>query len=111
MKDVKVQLGDGQYAALVDFVFNVGSDNFESSTLLKVVNANNESQVPLQLRRWIYANGKPFAGLVKRRNAEVALYTGSSSNTRAVPASGDNLSSLDIVTGRAVPFRAGGRSR
>ena len=39
MTAVDVDLTDGQYAALCDFVYNVGGGNFKRSTLLKVVNA------------------------------------------------------------------------
>jgi len=55
---VTVALLDGQYAALCDFVFNVGSSNFRTSTLLKVVNSNALDQIPGQFRRWILAGGR-----------------------------------------------------
>src|ERR1700679_199075 len=38
---VKVPLTQSQFDALVDFVFNLGSGNFQSSTLLRYLNASN----------------------------------------------------------------------
>lgn len=70
------QLTDGQYAALCDFVFNVGAANFKTSTLLVRLNSGDFRDVPFQLRRWTKAKGKVLAGLVKRREGEVALWLG-----------------------------------
>jgi lysozyme len=95
-KAVKVNLTEGQYAALVDFVFNVGSGNFQSSSLLKIVNTNNHGKVPSQLKRWVKARGKTFPGLVTRRNREVALYL---EGTRLLPALEENLQPIDIQEG------------
>lgn len=74
MSLVKTKLTDGQYAALCDFTYNIGSYNFRHSTLLKVVNAGQHARVPAQIRRWVNAGGKPQRGLVIRRDREVALY-------------------------------------
>src|SRR5262249_2044368 len=46
MTSVQVDLTDGQFAALSDFVFNVGSRNFQRSTLLKAVNSKQEERIP-----------------------------------------------------------------
>jgi lysozyme len=69
-------LNDPQYAALVDFVYNVGSRNFRNSTLLRVVNAipDQDVQVAAQFAAWIKAGGKIIDGLKKRREKEIALY-------------------------------------
>lgn len=71
---VKVPLTDGQYAALTDFTFNVGSGNLERSTLLMRVNAGEHMLVPEQLRKWVSASGKILPGLVTRRSRETLLY-------------------------------------
>jgi GH24 family phage-related lysozyme (muramidase) len=75
MRYVEVELTDGQYAALCDFVFNVGSGNFRNSTLLKVLNANDYAGVPFQLRRWVKAGGRELEGLKRRREKEIALFS------------------------------------
>jgi lysozyme len=91
-----------QYASLCDFVFNVGGGNFEKSTLLQVVNARQFDRVPTQFRRWVSAGGRPFPGLVKRRNAEVALFFYGSAIPKAVPIPGEDLRPLNIFTGDPV---------
>ncbi|MBX3630814.1 MAG: lysozyme [Nitrosomonas sp.] len=99
MKAVSVELTPGQYAALVDFVFNVGSGNFNTSTLLKKVNAQQHSEVPEQLRRWIRAGGKVWQGLVTRREHEIDLYLEGTTIPRLLPQEGEELPDIDIRTG------------
>ncbi len=65
---------DGEFAALVDFVFNVGVTNFKKSTLLKRINQGQYEKVPYEFRRWSKASGQVLPGLVKRREAEIALF-------------------------------------
>jgi lysozyme len=100
---VRVDLTDGQYAALCDFVYNVGGGNFKSSTLLRMVNARRHDQVPFQLRRWAKAGGRELPGLVTRREREIDLYTAGSGVERGVPAAGEDLSPIDIRTGESAP--------
>lgn len=71
---VTVRLNDNQFAALVCFSFNVGVANFESSTLLKLLNRGWYEQVPAQLMRWTRANGEVLGGLSRRRAAEGVLW-------------------------------------
>ena len=97
MTSVDVPLTDGQFAALSDFVFNIGTRNFAHSTLLKVINDEEEERVPGQLRRWVLAGGKPWPGLVKRREQEINMYF-EGRKVRAVPAPGEDLSPLDIMS-------------
>jgi len=73
---VKVALNQDQVDALVSFTFNVGGGNFNSSTLLKVLNQGQYDQVPDQLRRWNKAGGKVVQGLVNRRENEIKLWNG-----------------------------------
>ena len=73
---VKVALNQDQFDALVSFTFNVGAGNFNSSTLLKVLNQGQYDQVPDQLRRWNKAGGKVVQGLVNRRENEIKLWNG-----------------------------------
>lgn len=73
---VQVPLTQGQFDALVSFIFNLGSGAFERSTLRRVVNREEHESVPEQLARWVYAGGKKMLGLQRRRTAEAALYSG-----------------------------------
>ncbi|PUB36620.1 lysozyme [Pseudomonas sp. GV105] len=76
-------LDQGQFDALVDFVYNLGAGNFEGSTLLKLVNAGDMSGAAAQFARWNRAAGKPMRGLTRRRAAEAALFSGKT-GTQAV---------------------------
>lgn len=67
---VKVTLMQGEFDALVDFTFNLGSGNFQSSTLLKLVNAGDMEDAAKQFEQWDHAGGKVVAGLLRRRQAE-----------------------------------------
>jgi lysozyme len=67
---VLVPLTQGEFDALVDFVFNVGSGNFASSTMLRMLNAGNFAGAADQFARWDLAGGQVVAGLLRRRIAE-----------------------------------------
>lgn len=71
---VQVPLSDNQFAALASFVFNVGTANFERSTLLRLLNRGWYEQVPAQLMRWNRASGEVLGGLSRRRAAEAKLW-------------------------------------
>lgn len=76
---VSVPLTQGQYDALVSFVFNLGPANFKSSTLLKKLNQGLYEEVPEQIIRWNKSkvDGKLTAlkGLTRRRSAEAAIFS------------------------------------
>lgn len=71
---VKVHLGQNQFDALVDFVFNVGPEQFRTSTLLKLLNTGDYIAASKQFARWRYDNGKEIAGLIARRKDETELF-------------------------------------
>lgn len=79
---VKVPLSQGQFDALVSFVFNVGDRALAGSTLLRELNAGRYAAVPGQLRRWVYGTvgGQKviLPGLVKRRSDEAVLWASAS---------------------------------
>lgn len=71
---VSVDLKQNQFDALVSLTFNIGTDAFRKSTLVKVLNKSQYDQVPKQIRRWVYDNGKIVSGLATRREKEIALW-------------------------------------
>ena len=71
---VSVALNQNQFDALVSFTFNVGEGAFRGSTLLKLLNQGQYSEVPAQLRRWVRDNGQIVQGLVNRREKEIVLW-------------------------------------
>jgi len=73
---VQVDLTQGQFDALCDFAFNCGLGNLQSSTLLKDVNASNFDDAVIQFPRWDKSGGEVLPGLLKRRNAEAAMFSG-----------------------------------
>ncbi len=83
---VTVELLQEEFDALVDFVFNLGRGAFAGSTLLKNLNAGQFDAAAAQFEVWDHAGGQVVAGLLRRRQAEAALFQqgeslrGSSSN-------------------------------
>ena len=71
---VKVPLEQHQFDAMVSWVFNLGSGNLSSSTLLKKLNNSEYDEVPAQIRRWNKAGGKVLDGLIRRREAEALMF-------------------------------------
>ncbi|MDH2066876.1 lysozyme [Pantoea sp. GD03673] len=70
---VKVPLGEYQRAALYSFTYNVGSGAFSKSTLLKHLNSGDVTGACEELRRWVYAGGMKWRGLMNRRDMERSL--------------------------------------
>lgn len=73
-QSVKVPLTPNQFSALVVFAFNIGVGAFRESTLVKMLNAGDLVGAANQFLRWTKAGGRELAGLVKRREAEKALF-------------------------------------
>ena len=73
---VKVPLTQGQFDALVDFVYNLGSGQLAGSTLLRDLNDKQYATAGLQLLLWDHAAGKEVLGLKQRRQAELGLWLG-----------------------------------
>ncbi|MCZ2158728.1 lysozyme [Bartonella sp. 220] len=71
---VSVSLSNSQFAALVSFCYNVGTEAFCNSTLLKKLNNGDYASVPSELQKWTKAGGKRLQGLAHRRAAEAGLW-------------------------------------
>ena len=71
---VKTPLTQNQLDALTSFVYNEGIGNFTKSTLLKLLNQGNYDGAAKEFTKWIYAAGVSLPGLIKRRQAEKALF-------------------------------------
>ncbi|QBH97172.1 lysozyme [Limnobaculum zhutongyuii] len=67
---IKVKTTDSQKAALYSFTYNVGASAFKRSTLLKKLNSGDTAGACNELRRWTYAGGKRWKGLITRREIE-----------------------------------------
>lgn len=65
----------GQFDAILDFIYNCGPTNWKTSTLKKYI----ESGMPVwmtqeQFLRWVNSGGKKLGGLVSRRIWEAARF-------------------------------------
>lgn len=73
---VTVPIQQNQFDALVDFAFNLGRAALGNSTLLRLVNAGNFAGAEAQFPLWDHAGGQVVAGLLRRRQAEAAMFQG-----------------------------------
>lgn len=78
---VRVPLSQSQFDALVSLAFNIGCGAFQNSTLLKHLNAGNYRAAAAEFPKWNKGGGKVLGGLVKRRAAEVRMFTGGATQT------------------------------
>lgn len=60
--------------ALVSFAYNIGVYAFKCSTLMRKLNRRDFRDAADEFPRWVYAGGRKLKGLVRRREAERALY-------------------------------------
>lgn len=71
---VHVELTQEEFDALVDFAFNCGCRNLDSSTLMKKLNAGDYEGASHEFIKWDMAAGHHMSGLLKRREAEAAMF-------------------------------------
>lgn len=74
-------MSDHQWAAVLDFAFNIGSGHFAGSTMMALIKSLKFDDVAAQFGRWVYAKDAAGdeveqPGLVARRSAEAALWSG-----------------------------------
>ncbi len=71
----KRELKQCEFDALVDFAYNAGIGNLQTSTLLQRVNQNATADViTKEFLRWQKSKGVVLRGLTFRRQSEVNLY-------------------------------------
>lgn len=67
---IKVDITETQRGAIYSFVYNVGATAFRNSTLLRKMNHGDREGACNELKRWTYAGGKQWKGLMTRRDIE-----------------------------------------
>jgi Phage-related lysozyme (muraminidase) len=67
---VTVPLHQYEYDAYTSLAYNIGSNAFCRSTLVKRLNEEQYTEACNQILRWNQFKGKPLAGLTKRRQEE-----------------------------------------
>jgi lysozyme len=72
--DLPFSLTQNQFDAVVSFTFNCGVGAEEHSTLLALIKAGNLSAASQEFLKWDHVNGQVSDGLLRRREAEKALF-------------------------------------
>ena len=72
---VRVSVTQQEFDSLVDFTFNVGVHAFETSTLLKLLNAGDYAGANAAFKNWVFVKGQVNKGLWNRRQAEQDEFT------------------------------------
>jgi lysozyme len=80
---VKAPLTQGQFDALVDFTFNLGSARLGSSTLLRELNQGHYDVAANELLRWDHCGSEELEALKARRRAERGLWFGGEASQAA----------------------------
>ncbi len=76
-KFIRLELNQGQFDALCSLIFNIGSGNFKASTLRSKLNREDYDGAANEFWKWRRGGGVILPGLVKRRECERLLFTGS----------------------------------
>lgn len=99
-EEVKEALNQGQFDALVSFVFNVGRKAFETSSLLRLLNKGERLIIPHQFRKWVWAGGRKLDGLKKRREAEIAMWFSNYTEALAIATGEASINWNDLKKGK-----------
>lgn len=83
---VHVPLSDDEAGALLSFAYNLGTEDLRSSTLLKLLNRGDRAGAAAQFALWCHGGSEVLPGLVRRRAAEAALFSGQSGEAFSIAA-------------------------
>lgn len=72
---ISVLLTEGQFDALVSFIFNLGTGALRHSTLRRKENRGEHESVYAELMRWVWSAEKRLLDLVRRGRAEDCAYS------------------------------------
>ena len=73
-KLVTAEIDENMFSALCSFIFNVGSGNFQSSTMRMKLNRGEYLGASDEFPKWRKAGGRILKGLVRRRGVERELF-------------------------------------
>jgi lysozyme len=73
-KAVKVDITQNMFDALTSITYNIGVNGMKSSTFIKRLNKEDFVGAAEAMKWWNKAGGEVVSGLVRRRNAEAALF-------------------------------------
>jgi len=65
----------GKFDAVVDFMYNCGTGNFDKSTLRKYIESGRKTaDIQREFLKWVNSGGRPLDGLFSRRIWEAARF-------------------------------------
>ena len=68
LNKLKINLKQGRYDALIDFMFNLGITKFKNSTLFKLIKSKaSDKNICNEFMKWVHVGSKVLPGLYKRR--------------------------------------------
>lgn len=73
---LKVPLLQYEYDACISFIFNVGAEAFELSSILLYLNQENKIEACSYFSRYCHSGKMPLEGLLKRRLDEANIFLG-----------------------------------
>jgi lysozyme len=73
-KLVKTELTENMFSSLCSFIYNVGSGNFQKSTMRMRLNRGLHEEAADEFPKWRRAGGRIVKGLVRRRKQERELF-------------------------------------
>lgn len=77
LNDLRLNFRQGQFDALVSWIFNLGAGSFRNSTMLRRITADApDEDITDQMVKWTYSGRQQLPGLMKRRVAEANLFLG-----------------------------------
>jgi len=71
---IKAELTENMFSSLCSFIYNVGSGNFQKSTLRMKLNRGQYESAADEFPKWRKAGGRVVKGLVRRRKQERELF-------------------------------------
>lgn len=69
-----IDQSDKRVAAVLSWLFNLGSTRLAASTLRRKINAREWNSAAKEFPKWVYGNGRKLPGLIIRREAERQLF-------------------------------------
>lgn len=72
---ISAELNQNQFDALVSFTFNLGGGTLQRSSVRMAINRGDTTEAVTRWKLYCFAGGRKLVGLLRRRLAEIELYT------------------------------------
>lgn len=71
---ITTNVNSNEFGACVSLAYNIGTNAFAKSTVLRELNVGHKDKAVAAFRMWNKAGGEVIKGLVNRREAEIELF-------------------------------------